>query len=261
MPTLPQQNTTIYVEYGDVSKASASNPAAVFANSFSAVWHLDDALSSTAIADATGTRAGTATGLAAGNQVAAQLGGGISFDGSGGSQIAFTNPITGNAAHTITVWVSQHATTHTSTIVLVGDSMQDHARFLYGYAGNTNGTGVGVGQYTDDFYPANQDIENAGWTMLAWSCEGTNRRNHIYKNGAEITGSPHTTTNMANTSTTTGLIGFAPSAYGASNGMYGTLDELRIASVARDVTWIQTEYANQSSPSTFYTVGAEEIAP
>jgi hypothetical protein len=35
----------------------------------------------------------------------------------------------------------------------------------------------------------------------------------------------------------------------------GLLDEVRISSVARSADWIATEYANQSSPGTFYSVG------
>ncbi len=41
----------------------------------------------------------------------------------------------------------------------------------------------------------------------------------------------------------------------------GILDEVRISNVARDACWIQTEYNNQDSPSTFYTVGSQEYMP
>lgn len=55
------------------------------------------------------------------------------------------------------------------------------------------------------------------------------------------------------------LVGDAPEPeYGAKNGYEGTIDELRIATVARTSGWIATEYANQSSPATFYTVGPEQ---
>jgi hypothetical protein len=43
--------------------------------------------------------------------------------------------------------------------------------------------------------------------------------------------------------------------------MNGGLDEVRIATVARNPAWVGTEYNNQSSPATFYSVGAEEPAP
>jgi hypothetical protein len=39
---------------------------------------------------------------------------------------------------------------------------------------------------------------------------------------------------------------------------FGVVDELRISKgAARTPGWISTEYNNQSSPSTFYTVGSE----
>lgn len=37
----------------------------------------------------------------------------------------------------------------------------------------------------------------------------------------------------------------------------GLIDELRISSVARSADWIGTEYNNQSSPSSFYSLGGE----
>ena len=36
----------------------------------------------------------------------------------------------------------------------------------------------------------------------------------------------------------------------------GVLDEMRMSSVARDASWIATQYANQSDPASFYTLGA-----
>ena len=38
----------------------------------------------------------------------------------------------------------------------------------------------------------------------------------------------------------------------------GTIDEVRVSSTLRSAAWIQTEYNNQSSPATFYTVGSAQ---
>lgn len=53
---------------------------------------------------------------------------------------------------------------------------------------------------------------------------------------------------------------FAIGRLGDYDGFYGDgmIDEVRIAGTARLATWKSTEYNNQSSPSTFYQVGAEE---
>jgi hypothetical protein len=66
-----------------------------------------------------------------------------------------------------------------------------------------------------------------------------------------------------------GYLGYAPEGtvagdYGAMTGFSGVLDEVRIATgsgLARDPGWFATEYANQSSPSTFYSVGSEQAVP
>jgi hypothetical protein len=40
-----------------------------------------------------------------------------------------------------------------------------------------------------------------------------------------------------------------------------TAGEVAIATTNRNAGWISTEYANQSSPGTFYTLGAEQPVP
>ena len=258
VPSLAHADLKIYVEYGDLERATAPNPASVFRASFAAVWHLEDTVASNTIADATGTHAGTPMDLPSNAQVGAKLGGGLAFDGGDG-QIAFANPLTGNTAHTISAWVEQEQTTHTSSIVCVGTGNTDQARFLYGRYGT--GATVGVGQYNDD-WQANNDIEGAGWVLVHWVHEGNNKKVHIFRNGVEIAGSPHMFGSAPTTAGTTGLIGNAPSpGFGSANGMAGKLDEVRIATVTRDPSWIATEFANQSSPGTFYAVGPEEVAP
>jgi hypothetical protein len=252
-------DTKIYVRYGDVSQATAhpANPAGVFGANDAAVWHLDDTLATTAIADSTGTHAGTATGLTTGAHVTGKLGSAITFDGSGTGSIAFTNPFT-NGPHTISVWVNQNTVNHTSAIVTIGDNNTDRARFLYGHYGGSSNTGIGT--FNDDWVPTN-NIEGAGWVLLHWVHEGGNKKTHLYRNGVEIAGSPHTLTGAPNTMTTTGLIGFAPEPeFGAPNGMSGIIDELRLATTVRSGDWIETEYANQNSPMTFYQVGPDEPA-
>src|SRR5690606_3702156 len=46
----------------------------------------------------------------------------------------------------------------------------------------------------------------------------------------------------------------------ASDKFSGKVDEVRVSSVTRSAEWISAEYANQSSPDTFYTINgsAEE---
>ena len=252
-------SVTIYVVYGDVTRANQQNAQAVFAG-YAAVWHLDDSLATTAVADATNTYDGTATGLAPTAQVAAKLGGGITFDGTGNQNIAFTSPLTGTGPHTISAWVDQQTTNRISAILTVGTNATDQARFLYGNYGN--GGTVGLGLYNDDWAPAGHDLRGAGWKLVEWTYEGTNKKTHLFIDGQEITGSPHAMTGAANTPASTGTIGYAPEpTFGNPTGMVGVLDEVRIATAIRSPGWVATEFANQNSPATFYSVGAEQVAP
>jgi hypothetical protein len=251
-------NTVLYVVYGDASRAVAQNAPGVFKSSFGAVWHLDDALNTAAIADATGTHPGTATGLTSASQINGQLGPGVAFDGSGTHSIAFTNMLNGSNAHTISAWVNQVDVNAHSPVVVIGTAMTDRARFMY--ANYLDQDSVGVGQYSDDWIPSGYDLRGQGWKYEVYTLEGSNKKTHLFVDGVEVAGSPHTMNAAANTSSTSGLIGAAPTGFLAAE-MDGSLDEVRIATVARAPGWIATEFANQSAPGSFYAVGSEEPAP
>jgi hypothetical protein len=251
-------NTVLYVVYGDASRAVAQNAPGVFKASYGAVWHLDDALSAVAIADATGTHPGTATGLTPASSITGQLGPGIAFDGSGTHSIAFTNMLTGSNPHTISAWVNQADANVHSPVVVIGTAMTDKARFMY--ANYLNQDSVGVGQYSDDWVPSGYNLRGAGWKYEVYTLEGSNKKTHVFIDGAEVSGSPHGMNAAAATTSTSGLIGAAPTGFLAAE-MDGSIDEVRIATVARDPGWVMTEFTNQKDPTSFYTVGAEEPAP
>ena len=50
----------------------------------------------------------------------------------------------------------------------------------------------------------------------------------------------------------------ASAGFGANLGLNGSVDEVRIATRIRSPAWIAAEFANQSDPASFYTVGPEE---
>lgn len=263
VPTLDSKNTTtIYLRYGDATTAQAPNPVGVFLSSFAAVWHFDDANPTTTIADATGTHNGTPALTAATTKTTAQLGNGLAWTGSN-DQITFTNNVlSGTQAHTISAWVNQSAgVTHPSAVMVVGPTgtpPTGTARWFYTH---WTGPAMAVGYYTDD-WNTTTNLDGQGWKLVHWVYEGGNNgKTRVYVNGVEIPGSPQSLSGI-NTTGTMGVIGHAPEpAYGTNMGFAGTLDELRIATVVRSPDWIAIEFANQSSPSTFYTVGPEQPVP
>ncbi len=94
------------------------------------------------------------------------------------------------------------------------------------------------------------------WDYGAVSFDGTNR--FLYLNGSLNAGPSAGYYNKMNTTYTS--VG-NDRASTSANTFDGTIDEVRVSSVNRSAGWIATEYANQNSPSTFYSVGAEGASP
>ncbi|WOV92818.1 MAG: LamG-like jellyroll fold domain-containing protein [Candidatus Nitrosoabyssus spongiisocia] len=76
----------------------------------------------------------------------------------------------------------------------------------------------------------------------------------IYNNGASRTSRSLPTSDDVNR--TSNYIGRTDNP--AHSYFDGKLDEFRLSSTARSADWIATEYANQNSPSTFFTISAPE---
>jgi hypothetical protein len=243
--------TQLAVRYGDITAAHAPDAPGTFAG-YQAVWHLDDPLTNNTIADARNQANGTATGLAAADNVDGALGRAINFT-DGNEQIAFTNALTGNTPHTISMWIDQRATASNDCIISLGNGAQDQARWFHSrYMAAT----IAVGFYAND-YPANENIIGDNWTLLHWVYEGNNRMTRIYRGGAMVAG-PFQHASGINTQGTAGRIGNADSAFGANMGINAALDELRIINVARSASWIAAEASNQTTPASFYSLGNEQ---
>ncbi len=252
--------TVIELRYGEPATAHAANPPAVFSSSFAAVWHLEDPLDTTAVAEATNQRAGTAQGgLGATAQVAAQLGGGVNFDGIN-TRIRFANPFAGGGDHTFSAWVNQRTGNGFDSIVTVGSPQQNQSRFFYSHYQD----GVSAGFYQNDLPGSLTDIDNAGWVLVHWTWNNTTRRSRVYRDGAPVD-DRMLGPSAINTQGADGHLGYAPNQWGPGGNtpctLNGILDEVRLATVERNAGWIATEYANQRVPGLFYAVGAEQMVP
>jgi MSHA biogenesis protein MshQ len=249
LPSLPSsEDTVFYVYYGDPAAANPVPPANVWTSSFAAVWHLAERPRAVMVDSTTGNDGAAHSSMQPNDQVPGQIGDGIDFDGVD-DEITFENPIAGTTPHTISVWVNQRATTSQDAVVVLGNGEANRARWLHSvYFGNT----VAVGFYAND-WDIMIDIRNDGWRLLHWTY--TNRDNVFYVDGA-----PAGTLRVGpgiDTQGSEGRLGNASAPFGANMNLNGQLDEVRIATVVRPPEWIQTEFNNQSDPSSFYTVGPE----
>jgi hypothetical protein len=240
------------LRYGDAAVAHPPDAPGTFAD-YQAVWHFEDALNNSTVVDARGQHNGTTTALDAADSVAAQLGHGINF-ADGTDQVAFTNPLTGNTPHTISLWINQRTTSSNDCIISMGNGVMNQARWFHS---RYNASTIAIGFYTNDFTNANEDIIGDGWVHLAWVFEGANRTSRLYRNGTQV-GGPYMHGNGINTQGTGGAIGNAPSAFGMNMGLNATLDEVRIIDVARSANWLAAEALNQADPKMAYSLGDEQ---
>jgi hypothetical protein len=76
--------------------------------------------------------------------------------------------------------------------------------------------------------------------------------NYLYMNGTQVDKVAAAAMTNGNYPTTFGAYATGPNYF-----TNGRIDEVRISDVSRSADWIKTEYNNQFSPSTFYSVGTE----
>lgn len=246
-------DTVVYLVYGEPDPPAAPDPATVWAADFAAVWHLEESPSGP-LADALGARPGTASGgMNDTSSVTGVLGRAIAFDG-GDDTIAFDNPLAGSGAHTVSAWVEQETTGDNDTLLVVGNGACGEARWLHTRFDQDT---VALGLYCDDWPDSGVNVQGDGWTLVHWTYAAGESR--LYIDGAAV-GDPFAHDGNADTQGGNGFIGNVPTSagFGANMGLNGTVDEVRIATRVRSAGWIAAEFANQSAPAGFYTVGAEE---
>ena len=246
-------DTVLHVRYGEPDPPPTPDPVAVWSSDFAAVWHLEGSPAA-ALADSLGARPGTPSGgMSDTSSVTGALGRAIDLDG-GDDMIAFDNPLAGGSAHTLSAWVRQEETGDNDALLVVGTGECSQARWLHSrYDQDT----AALGFYCDDLDDSGVDLQGAGWKLLHWTYAAGESR--LFVDGAPA-GDAFTHDDPPDTQGESGFIGNVPTSagFGANMGLNGTVDEVRIARRVRPPAWIAAEFANQSAPSSFYSVGPEQ---
>jgi hypothetical protein len=268
VPTVSHaSNSIIYMCYGKAAiTVSQENKTGVWDSSFKLISHLRDGSTLSANDSTTDANNGTITGATA---ATSQIAGGASLNGSSNyldfaavSSFDFerTDPWTFSA------WVKRSNTSSLNTIFAKG---ANSANGYLGYQivadnGIYNVNGIVVDLIHDTTTNAFIRVTAAAgldtnWHHLLVTYDGSSVASgvKIYVDGVAKAGTAQydgLTTTMKTT---------APLRAGQSgtNGnpvcsFAGLLDELRVSNSVRNADWAATEYNNQNSPSTFYTVSA-----
>lgn len=243
------QDTTIYMLYGNPAITSQqSNPAAVWDSNFVGVWHLPNG---TTLATNDSTSNGNNGVDEGATPTSGVVDGAASFNGS--SYINIGNLGTFPAQGSIEFWMQPA-------------SLSSYPNpFSTNYNGDNNGirfeedsrgdfsVAIGDAPYTFNGYGyMTGTMQPGSWydVVLTWNTAESTATGYI--DGAQIF---TTNSNSLWPSSIPDLV--IGSGYDNSRDWNGRIDEARISRTARSAGWIATEYNNQRSPATFYTLSGE----
>ena len=259
---LATAGTYIYIYYGNAAATDGEDAEAVWDANFKAVYHMNDATTSTT-EDSTGND-NDGTKKAANEPVEAdgKIGKGQDFDGTDDGINCGNGASLNLTTMTIDLWakVDYDNTFNTPIIKGVGGdpTFHNYSVFFYGAGSGQAGTwalfignGLAYQRITKNLFA----YENL-WTHVAYTVDGTHLK--MFLNGVEQTGDQ-----VAQT-VTPASVGDALGIGEEVNGRFpidGILDEIRISSTARSAAWIKFEYYNMNEADNELAWGEEEYFP
>lgn len=253
-------DTDFYVYYGN-SGASDYAPSATYGaenvwdSNTLGVWHLDEA-NAEDVRDSgpngvhehddvpTDTTISTAT------SVAGKIGTCFDFNGSS-NLIAFEDGVLANLAPTSSMqfelWFNADAFNDCGILSVLQDSTVRGYGFWF-WSGQLRAQ-IGSNGWSNLTYPTSSLSTNT-WYHICANWDGSTYR--LYLDGTQVDSGPYGGSQLY--FGTQMLFGKRE----LPNWYNGRIDEVRIHAVARSADWIAATSNNQNSPSTFYSVAAEE---
>jgi len=242
----------MYYGNAGASNQQASPISGVWSDNYIGVWHLQQSGNGTSgeFVDSLGTnnlQGGNGTANQVPTQTAGQVSFGQSFDGSN-DWITKITSVSGlsnlNTSKTLSLWYKVTSNPGSEKVLIslqdgTLDSNGDQLEFQ-------NGTTFRISTANPSTIISTPDPAANVWHKVDWTYNGTTNR--LYIDGSQVNTSGTSPQTQAIAVIVFGnyyLSGAGATPYG------GLLDEVRIASSVLSATWIQTEYNNQSSPSTF----------
>jgi hypothetical protein len=244
-------DTDFYLYYDN---SAATEPAAsatygknkVWMNSYVAVWHLQEAVNNTASGYTdSSSNANHATGVSMGlTAVTGKLSGNAQdFDGTADYIYKTGSPVS-TTASTVSAWY-RHDTSKANHGIIETANSTTQANTPYLYLSENSGN---LRTYQEGSGHSNLSTSsNATWYQVVSS--RTSSTEVAYQNGVQY---------VSKSIGTGGQITQLNIGVGYNNNFDGQIDEVRVANTNRNGSWVKTEYNNQSSPATFYSLASPE---
>ena len=244
-------NTVIYMYYGYASATAQQNITGTWDATFKAVHHLNNAFLDATSNNYDGANTGT-------TNVTGKISNGRGYVRSNGSDyITITGLIGSPASFTLSAWATLTTSDPNGSEII---SLGDHAQLRYDESSADKTVGViQSGASTWVVTGSTINYAGTGWHYLSYTFNDAGNSQKLYVDGIQVGTSSHTPSPYYTGGGTNTFIG----KHGNANvdmDFDGTIDEARVASASRSAGWVLTEYNNQNSPSTFYSVGSEQNA-
>lgn len=253
VPTVSSSaDTVIYIWYGNsaITTDQSAKPE-TWDPDYMGVWHQGTPTSASASDSTAHGNNGTIHGATA---TTGKIGGATAYAAASSQYVDVPNTqsLEPTAAVTLSCWIKPASSQP--------DGYANPAGCL------TDGGGDGYGFWLNDTSPQpyaaiggsnvelTSSLATGTWSHLVLTYDGSTQS--IYLNGALNNSASYAVSPLPYSGT---------DLYLGTNGtrgdfFNGDLDEVRVSSIARSADWILTEYNNQNSPSTFYSVGNEQSA-
>ena len=263
IPTLSSSdNTTIFIYY-NVPDAVELFSTLAWDSDYEIIYHMNQTTfdDNSTLDSTSNNRHGTPTSVGfipfdSNDLVDAIIGKGLDFDGINaaiGSYIDLPDLDSSlfDPTYTISLWLNFDTLQHNRIYsFLTTNNTDEIAMVQY----QTTGDAIFIGNTkTIDITSAITKNKWSYFTLVQNTSSAT-----VYKDGVQIGSNSdnYTAVNVLRDSARLG--GFI--SYSADLYYNGQIDEFRLSSTARSADWIATEYINQNSPNTFYTVSGLEVS-
>ena len=253
------RETYIYMYYGDASVTTDQSSTSTWDANHVGVWHLNNNV----FTDAT-SNGNNGTNVGGTNNATGEISSATSFSNATSNaqhvQLGMTGCTGGNGNGTVEFW-GNNATRISSTYFFgesstqTGGTYTDRIQLYFADAAGTLELGMG----SQHAQTAIQVLALNTWYHIAltWATNGGGTgagTYNVYVNGVLSKTGTYAGFNSIGTF---GDIGNDGNASQRTEAQTGSIDEVHISKTARTAGWITTEYNNQSSPGTFYTLAGE----
>ncbi|MHA2275459.1 MAG: DUF2341 domain-containing protein [Candidatus Kariarchaeaceae archaeon] len=258
-------DTTISMYFGNDTISNQANPTGVWDSNYKGIYHLNDDPTGTIIDSTSNANDGSAEpSMDNSDQVEGIHDGSIDFDGS--NDYINIGDVNSNSWSGVTAqaWIfhdttgddriickSPSGTTseHIISLAIVTSGLNDRLRVRL----STDGTGGSAAVSRD----SSTTFTTGTWHHVAFTWDSTSETIYLYIDGSQDSNSYFKDGDSIDDSSLPVILANVNT--GSDDRYYdGRIDEARLSNIARSANWIGTEYNNQHSPYSFYSVGALE---